>query len=251
MSLSIDLSDRTALVTGGTRGIGFACVEVLANAGADVVFTGRKDSAQSQDRADQISQEFGVKCAYRACDSTDQGATADLTKFIHQEFARLDVLVNNAGIMNGSLLGMITPLLIQETLDTNVSGVINHTQSALKLMRRTGGSIINVSSILGTNGFAGQVTYSASKAAVIGITKSAAKETAQLGIRVNAVAPGFIDTELVSDFSDDQRDELVKAIGLARFGSAEDVANLVLFLASDLSSYLTGQVIGIDGGMVA
>lgn len=251
MSLSLDLSGQTALVTGGTRGIGLACGQILARAGANVVLTGRSDSVQHNELADQISQEHAVRCVYRACDATDQGATADLSKWIHQEFARLNILVNNAGIMNGALLGMISPALIQETLNTNVAGVINHTQSALKLMRRTGGSIINVSSILGTNGYAGQVPYSASKAAVIGITKSTAKETAPLGIRVNAVAPGFIDTDLTGNFSDGQRDELIQSIGMSRFGKPEDVANVVLFLASDLSSYLTGQVIGIDGGMVA
>jgi 3-oxoacyl-[acyl-carrier protein] reductase len=162
---------------------------------------------------------------------------------------RLDILVNNAGIMRAAFIGMISADDIDRTIATNLTGLIHLIQSASRLMARLGGSIVNLSSIVGTKGAAGQLVYAASKAGIIGATLAAAKELAPKGIRVNAVAPGYIDTDMTAKLGDEVRLQTLKSIGLGRAGTAEDVADAVLFLASDLSRYVTGQVLGVDGGM--
>ena len=164
---------------------------------------------------------------------------------------RLDILVNNAGILRDKLIGMISDAEIEELFDVNVIGLIKITQLAARLMtRRKSGSIINVSSIVGRRGNSGQTVYSATKSAVIGVTFSAAKELAPMNIRVNAVAPGLIQTSMIDAIPEDKRKSLESQIAMGRIGSAQDVADTILFLASDLSSYVTGQVIGVDGGLV-
>ena len=176
--------------------------------------------------------------------------TRALIKEVFAKHGRLDVLVNNAGIMRSAMIGMIADRDIEDTMKVNLGSIIHLTQAGARLMARSGGSIINVSSIVGQKGAAGQLVYAASKAGVIGATFSSAKELAPKGIRVNAIAPGFIETKMTDDFEESARAEALTRVGMGRAGQPADVADVALFLASDLSRYVTGQVIGVDGGMV-
>ena len=243
----IDLSGRVALVTGASRGIGLAIAQRLAAAGASVVVNARPID-------DGLLEAFGKDEAQRiSVLPGDVGApetAGQMTRAIFTHHKRLDILVNNAGIMRPAPIGMISDDEIDRTLATNLAGAIRLIQSAARLMARTGGSIVNLSSIVGLKGATGQLAYAASKAGIVGATLAAAKELAPKGIRVNAVAPGFIETGLTAALSAEVRHEALGSIGLARAGTVEDVADAVLFLASDLSRYVTGQVLGVDGGMV-
>jgi 3-oxoacyl-[acyl-carrier protein] reductase len=233
----IDLSGRVAIVTGASRGIGRAAAETLLKAGCSVVLNARASNEASASFAE-------LEKAYPDCVATVYGSVADsptATALIQSamKHKRLDILVNNAGILRDKLIGI------------NVIGLIKITQLAARLMtRRKSGSIINISSIVGRRGNSGQTVYSATKAAVIGATFSAAKELAPMNIRVNAVAPGLIQTSMIKSIPDDKRKSLESQIAMRRVGSSQDVANTILFLASDLSSYVTGQVIGVDGGLI-
>ncbi len=246
----LDLTCRVAVVTGGTRGIGRASATLLAAHGATVVVVGRTDLDAAQSAAAEIASEHGATALGLVADASESTQIREVYKRVRAEFGRLDVLVNNAGILSDALVGMLTDDLVDTTLAVNTAGPIHHLQGAARLMRKSGGSIINLTSIIGRNGNVGQVVYAASKAAVIGMTYSAAKELAPAGIRVNAVAPGFIDTDMTRDLSDDTYAERVASIKMGRIGTPEDVARAILFLASDLSSYVTGQVLGVDGGML-
>lgn len=243
-------TDRVAVVTGGTRGIGLATARSLAEEGCAVVVVGRQDQLRAQDVAAELKERYSVGALGLVADAADSSAILNVYRRVRSDFGRLDVLVNNAGVFRHALIGMISDDLVEETLAVNVSGVIHHLQAATRLMRRSGGgSIVNMTSIMGRVGAEGQVAYSASKAAVIGVTLSAAKELAGAGIRVNAVAPGYIDTDMTNSLGEDPEERLA-SIGMGRFGTPEDVARVVEFLASDLSEYVTGQVIGVDGGML-
>ncbi|WP_334146591.1 glucose 1-dehydrogenase [Hyphomicrobium sp.] len=243
----IDLSGRVALVTGASRGIGLAIAQRLAAAGASVAVNARAID-------DGILEAFGKDEAQRISvlpgDVGAPEAAGQMTRAIFTHHKRLDILVNNAGIMRPAPIGMISDDEIDRTLAINLAGAIRLIQSAARLMARTGGSIVNLSSIVGLKGATGQLAYAASKAGIVGATLAAAKELAPKGIRVNAVAPGFIETGLTAALSAEVRHEALGSIGLARAGTVEDVADAVLFLASDLSRYVTGQVLGVDGGMV-
>ncbi len=185
------------------------------------------------------------------CDVSDPAAVAHVYQQIFKTYGRLDALVNNAGILQDALLGMITPAVVERTLAVNLAGSLYNLQAAARLMsRKASGAIINVSSIIGVEGNVGQALYGSSKAGIIGLTKSAAKELAPKGIRVNAVAPGFIDTDMARQLPPEIFQQRVASVPMGRIGLPEDVAKVVLFLASDLASYVTGQVIGVDGGMV-
>ncbi|WPE19143.1 SDR family NAD(P)-dependent oxidoreductase [Shinella zoogloeoides] len=239
-----DLTGRVALITGASRGIGLAAARRLADQGASVVLVARQIGEPVLDMFDPerlllIEGDVGVADFSQAA-----------VKQVFSRYRRLDILVNNAGIMRPAMTGMISDADIHESLQTNVAGVVHFTQAAARLMARTGGSIVNLSSIVGVRGVAGQLVYAASKAGVIGATLAAAKELARHNIRVNAVAPGFIETALTEGLSPEIKAETLRSIGLARPGTAEEVADVILFLASDLSRYVTGQVIGVDGGMV-
>jgi len=246
---AIDLSGRVAIVTGASRGIGRAAAESLLKAGATLVLNARASNEASASFAELMEAYPGrVGAVYG---SVADSATATALVQAAMKLKRLDILVNNAGILRDKLIGMISDAEIEELFDVNVIGLIKITQLAARLMmRRKSGSIVNVSSIVGRRGNSGQTVYSATKSAVIGATFSAAKELAPLNIRVNAVAPGLIQTSMIESIPEDKRKSLESHIAMGRVGSPQDVANTILFLASDLSSYVTGQVIGVDGGLI-
>jgi 3-oxoacyl-[acyl-carrier protein] reductase len=244
------LDEKVAFITGASKGIGRETALVFAKHGASLIIHGR-DERGLVSLADEIQEITNKRPQVLVYDVTDLNEIKAAFHSIRQEFKRLDVLVNNAGILNDGLLGMVQPPQVEETMAVNVHAVIYHMQYASRLMMsKKSGSIINVSSILGRFGAGGQTAYSASKAAVIGATRSASKELAPANIRVNAIAPGFIDTDMTSTLPDDKYIERLKSIKMGRVGRPLEVANTILFLASDLSTYVTGQVIGVDGGMV-
>jgi len=246
----IDLSGRVAIVTGASRGIGRAAAESLLKAGCSVILNARPSDEASASFA-KLEAAYPDRVATVLGSVTDSATASALAQSAMSRHKRLDILVNNAGILRDKLIGMISDAEIEELFGVNVIGLIKITQLAARVMaRRKSGSIVNVSSIVGRRGNSGQTVYSATKAAVIGATLSAAKELAPMNIRVNAVAPGLIDTSMIKSIPEDKRKSLEAHIAMGRVGSAEDVANTILFLASDLSSYVTGQVIGVDGGLI-
>ncbi len=249
--IPIDLTDRVALVTGASRGIGLATAETLLQAGGRVILNARRDTEEA------LSAFAGLESSYPGRTSTVFGSVADsatataIGQHIVSKYKRLDVLVNNAGILRDRLIGMIPDSEVEEIFGVNVFGLIRLTQVAARIMtRRKSGSIINVASIVGRRGNVGELVYGASKAAVIGATFSSAKELASVNIRVNAVAPGLIETALLQNVPENDRRRIESSIAMGRVGSPDDVARTILFLASDLSAYITGQVIGVDGGLV-
>jgi len=240
----LSLSGRVALVTGGTRGIGLATARALVEAGATVVLTGR-DEARAKEAA------ASVGASGLALDVTDAKAVSSLVRGVAKEHGKLDIVVANAGIMEDALLGMIKEDLVDTTLSTNVAGTLHTVQAAARaMMRKKSGAIVVLASIVGEHGSAGQTVYAASKAAVANIARSAAKELGRSGIRVNAVAPGVIETDLTSGLSEDAKAENAGKTPLGRLGRPEEVANAIRFLVSDEASFITGQVLGIDGGLV-
>jgi len=240
----LSLSGRVALVTGGTRGIGLATARALVEAGATVVLTGRDEA-----RATEAAASVGASGL--ALDVTDAKAVSSLVRGVAKEHGKLDIVVANAGIMEDALLGMIKEDLVDTTLSTNVAGTLHTVQAAARaMMRKKSGAIVVLASIVGEHGSAGQTVYAASKAAVANIARSAAKELGRSGIRVNAVAPGVIETDLTSGLSEDAKAENAGKTPLGRLGRPEEVANAIRFLVSDEASFITGQVLGIDGGLV-
>ena len=245
------LTDKVCLITGASSGIGLAIAKLFALNGAVVYVNSSKED--KVERAVSIIREESKNERVFALsfDINDYETLSDGIRKVYSLHKKIDVLVNNAGIAPSGLTGFTDPKVIESTFNTNVLSLINITQLAVKLMLRKGsGSIINLSSIMGINGASGMSSYSASKAAVIGFTKSLSKEVASKNIRVNAIAPGFIDTDMARGIDEKLYEERLSSIGMKRIGSPEDVANMALFLASEMSSYITGQVIGVDGGMV-
>lgn len=246
-----DLADRVAVVTGATRGIGAAIAETLAANGAHLILNGSRDAEALEAVCARLRDTHGVQ-AFAVVGDVAAAATADaLAKAAFTNFKRADIWVNNAGILHEGLLGMASPADMERAVAVNLHSALHGTQAAVRIMRRAGqGSIVNLSSIMGRFGNPGLTAYSASKAGVIGATLAAAKEVAPLGIRVNAIAPGFIDSDMTAGMAPDKYQEKIANIGMKRAGTAQEVADTVLFLASDLSRYVTGQTIGIDGGMI-
>lgn len=241
------LKDQVAFITGSTRGIGWSTATLLAEQGANIILNGHSNPDLLNERVEFLKNTYGVTVYGILADIANPEEIARCYREIFQTFGKLDIVVNNAGIMQGALLGMISNELITDSFNLNALSVIHSMQAATRLMmRKKSGTIINISSILGVNGFAGQVVYSAAKAAVIGMTKSAAKELAPHGIRVNCVAPGFINTDLTASLSKEES----PTIRMGYFGDPADVAHAILFFASPHSKYVTGQVLGVDGGMI-
>jgi 3-oxoacyl-[acyl-carrier protein] reductase len=245
------LQDRIAFITGSTRGIGWATARAFARAGASVILNHRNSSGLLEERRQELESESSAGVSGLIADASDAAAVKNCYAEIFRRFKRLDILVNNAGVLQDALLGMIAAETMQSVINTNLLGSLIHLQEASRLMSRNKhGSIINLSSIIGRFGNEGQTVYAASKAAVIGMTLAAAKELAPKNIRVNAVGPGFIDTAMTRQLPPDKFQQRASSIRMGRVGTAEDVAQTILFFASDMSSYVTGQVLGVDGGMI-
>lgn len=245
------LEGKVALITGASRGIGEATVRAYLQQGAHVVATAR-DVAALQPLIDSVRESMpGARLEAVPLDVTDPGSVRDAFQIVFKQHRRLDVLISNAGVLQDALIGMVTPEQIQQVFSVNTYGVLYCAQYASRLMARNGGgSIINLASIIGVNGNVGQAVYGGSKAAVVGITLSLSKELAPNNIRVNAIAPGFIDTDMARSIGSEKYAERVASIAMDRVGAPAEVANVAVFLGSDLSSYVTGQVIGVDGGML-
>ncbi|MCZ0750711.1 SDR family NAD(P)-dependent oxidoreductase [Aeromonas enteropelogenes] len=244
------LQGKRVVITGAGRGIGLAIARQFAAQGAELWLNGRDEEAITR-MVEALGVEFGVPCIPLCFDVADPQAVKQAFQQLFGQTRQLDVLVNNAGVLDDALLGMIQQQQIERTFATNSYSTLYCSQYAARLMQRSGGgSIINMASIIGRVGNAGQAVYAGSKAAVIGITQSLAKELAASQIRVNAIAPGFIDTDMARSLPPAKFDERVASIAMGRIGTPDEVASVALFLASDLSRYVTGQVIGVDGGML-
>lgn len=238
---------KVALVTGGTRGIGLAIAKQLAQDGADVAITATSPSAEE---AVQSIRALGVKCDYYACDVSDGGRAEATVKQVIADFGGLDILVNNAGVTADKLLVSMSQEDFERVISVNLVGAFNMIRACIRhFMRSRCGRIVNISSVVGLMGNAGQVNYAASKAGIIGLTKTVAREYASRGITCNAVAPGFIRTAMTDTLRQEYRDEVCKNIPVGRFGEAEEVARVVSFLADERSGYITGEVIKVDGGI--
>ena len=243
------LEGKTAIITGGTRGIGKAIALLFAQEGANVAFTGRTYNDNMKEVEAEIAK-LGVKSKGYAFDASNFEDTHKIVEQIKDDFGKIDVLINNAGITQDGLMMRMTEEQWDSVIDVNLKSAFNLTHAITPIMmRQRSGSIINMSSVVGLAGNAGQANYSASKAGLIGLTKSLAKEIGSRGIRVNAIAPGFILTDMTSELSEEVRKQWAQQIPLRRAGAPEDVANVALFLASDLSSYVTGQIVSVCGGM--
>jgi 3-oxoacyl-[acyl-carrier protein] reductase len=241
---------RSAIVTGGARGIGKAIVIELARRGADVAF----NYSKSADEADKLKTEIealGAKTYAAQCDVASTSAAADFVGKVKDEFGSIDMLVNNAGITRDQLIMRMKEEDWDAVIDTNLKGAWNFSKAVLRPMMRNenGGSILNISSISGVVGMLGQSNYSASKAGMIGLTKSLAKEVASRKITVNALAPGMVDTDIVTEMNAEFREKILAQIPLGRFASVDEVAQVACFMLSDAARYITGQVIQADGGL--
>ena len=251
MPRPIDLSGRIAIVTGAGRGIGLAITERLLDAGCWVAANVRVQSEQIDAAHAPLRERWPAHFIVVEGSAEDPATVKNLLQIVFDRHRRLDILVNNAGILRDNLIGMIPDEEMSLVMDNNVLSVLRLTQAAARLMKRKGaGSIINLASVIGRVGNAGQMVYGASKAAVIGATLSAAKELAPAGIRVNAIAPGLIATQMTASLPEQTRARLTERIGLGRVGTSQEVADVALFLASDMARYVTGQVIGVDGGLI-
>ena len=244
--MNIDLTGRTAVVTGSTRGIGRAVAEALAESGARVAIVGR-----DREKAAGVAAEVGRGSAGFACEVSDTAAVAALIAEVEKEFGGIDILVNNAGLTRDNLVMRLSDDDWDTVLDANLRGAFAAIRAVSRgMMKKRGGRIINMASVVGINGNKGQADYAASKAGLIGLTKSVAKELGSRNILVNAIAPGFIETEMTDAMTPEARSALNGIIPLGRLGKTADVASMVVFLASDHASYITGQVLVVDGGMV-
>ena len=244
------LEGKTVIITGASRGIGKGIAEVFAEHGANIAFTYLSSDEKSKDLEQELSVN-GCKVKGYKSDASDFDAAQQLATDVLEEFGSIDVLVNNAGITKDGLLMRMSEEDFDRVMDINMKSVFNMTKAVLRpMLKQKKGSIINMSSVVGVKGNAGQANYSASKAAINGFTKSTALELGSRNIRCNSIAPGFIETEMTEALGEDQVNEWRNSIPLKRGGTTEDIANVTLFLASDMSAYVTGQVINVCGGML-
>ncbi|MDI6734591.1 MAG: 3-oxoacyl-[acyl-carrier-protein] reductase [bacterium] len=243
------LVNQVAIVTGGARGIGRAICEALAEEGANIVVVDiNLDQANETDQA--LTKQFDVQTLSLQVNVADISQVEKMVKNVLDKFGKINILINNAGITRDTFLIRMSPEDFKAVLDVNLTGTFNCTKEIAKIMvKQRTGKIVNISSTVGIQGNIGQVNYSASKAGVIGLTKSAARELAKRGINVNAVAPGFIETEMTAKLADEIKKEYLEKIPLERYGKPQDIAQAVKFLVSPDANYITGQVIVVDGGM--
>ncbi|MBI1306114.1 MAG: 3-oxoacyl-[acyl-carrier-protein] reductase [Bacteroidetes bacterium] len=245
------LENKVVLVTGATRGIGLGIAQACANAGANIAFTYANSAAKAEAVQKDLEETYGVKVRGYQSNAASYEETEKLVSDVLAEFGTIDVLINNAGITRDNLLMRMSEEQWDEVMNVNLKSVFNLTKACLKtFLKNRAGSIINMTSVVGVNGNAGQSNYAASKAGIIGFTKSIAKEIGSRNIRCNAIAPGFIQTEMTDVLDPETVKGWVEGIPLKRGGTPEDVANACLFLASDMSSYITGQTLNVCGGML-
>ena len=243
------LTGKIAIVTGASRGIGRQIAKTLAEQGAAVIVNYCRSEQAANETVEQITASGGTAKAYQA-DVSDYTQAADMMNDVVKEYGRIDILINNAGITRDNLILKMNDEDFMKVINTNLTGTFNCVKHASKIMlKQKYGRIVNMASIVGIYGNAGQANYAASKAGVIGMTKSVAKELGSRNITVNAIAPGYIGTDMTDSLPDAAKEKITSAIAMKRMGTVEDVANLAAFLASDNASYITGQVIGVDGGM--
>jgi 3-oxoacyl-[acyl-carrier protein] reductase len=247
--MTLDLSGKTALVTGGTRGIGRAIVEAFAEAGANVAFTYRS-SAETADALKAELEEGGATVLALQSDAADFDAAQEAVQAVLDAWGSLDVLVNNAGVTRDNLLIRMSEDDWNAVIDVNLGSVFNLCKAAYRpMMKQRAGRVINVSSVVGVTGNPGQANYAASKAGIIGFTKSLARELGARGVTANVVAPGYVETDMTDALGDAAKEAMTGSIPLKRTATPEDIANAVLFLASDAASYITGHVLHVDGGL--
>lgn len=247
-----ETQEQVALVTGASRGIGAAIARALAARGCNLALNHSSEhSAQAcADLADDLQREYGIKAVVFCADVSNFEAAKEMVEGVREQFGRIDVLVNNAGVTQDGLLARMSEEAFDKVISVNLKGAFNCMRHvAPVMMKQRSGRIINISSVVGLYGNAGQVNYAASKAGIVGMTKSAAKELGARGITVNAVAPGFIDTDMTRALSEKTREGVVSRIALRELGSPEDVAGAVSFLASNEARYITGHVLTVDGGL--
>ena len=243
------LENKIAMITGASRGIGRSTALLFADNGADIIFTDFREDENSKSLLEELKAK-GVRAAFYAADASNHERTLEIAKEIEKEFGRLDILINNAGITRDNLLLRMSPADWDLVINCNLRSVYNYCQAFTPMMiKQRSGSIINISSIVGINGNAGQCNYSATKAGIIGFTRSLAKELGSRNVRVNAVAPGFIETPMTKQLGEQALNDWLKAIPMRRPGQPEDIARTSLYLASELSTYITGQVLRCDGGL--
>ncbi|MBS4536084.1 3-oxoacyl-[Clostridium sp. D2Q-14] len=245
----MNLNGKNAIITGGSRGIGKEIALILAKNGADIVINYSNNAKKATEVVDMI-KDMGRNAYAIKADISKMDEAKKLIKEAYEKFEKIDILVNNAGITRDNLIMRMKEEEWDDVIEVNLKGTFNVSKSIIrKMMKQKSGSIINISSVVGITGNPGQCNYAASKAGIIGFTKSLSKEIGKKNIRVNAIAPGFIQTEMTDNLNEDIKEEYLKNISLGKFGSALDVANAVLFLSSDLSQYITGQTIVVDGGL--
>ena len=242
--------NKNAIVTGGARGIGKEIAKTLAKNGANIAINYRKYSEEVENLVEEL-RALGVKVLAIKCDISNDDEVNNFIKEVKDNFGSVDILVNNAGITKDGLLLRMSEKDFNDVIDVNLKGTFNMTKAVSSIMvKKRFGKIINISSVVGVAGNAGQCNYAASKAGVIGFSKSIARELASRNINVNVVAPGYINTDMTKVLPDKVKEEVLKTIPMKKIGEPKEIANLVLFLSSDLSNYITGQVINVDGGMV-
>lgn len=244
------VENKNAIITGGTRGIGREIARTLAQNGANIAINYRNYSEEIEKLVEEL-KSFGVKVLAVKCDVSKEEEVSNFVKEVKNNFERIDILVNNAGITKDGLIIRMSEKDFNDVIDINLKGTFNTTKAVSAVMvKQRYGKIINISSVVGVTGNAGQCNYAASKAGVIGFSKSVARELAARNINVNVIAPGYINTDMTSVLPEKVKEEVLKTIPMKKIGDPKEVANLALFLSSNLSDYITGQVINVDGGMV-